>query len=145
MNPQELASYFSKIKMGGAEGAIVLALLFGPRRKKNIWAALPHHSDTLADALAKLVAAGHVRIEKGRHTKLVLVRGENSVAIEDAPVSFVRLSEKTPARRTSLFQDRPADQQKQVMQRLGVTRELLNSSPLMQERAENLARQMFGK
>lgn len=146
MNPQELASKLCREKMGGAEAAIVLALLFGPRRKRNVWTILPHHCDTLADALAKLVERGVVVIDKtGRHVKLALKDGENTGASLEPEPKRAGRTERTPARSTSLFHERPEDQQKQVLQRLHITPALLAQSKMMQEKAEALARQMFGK
>lgn len=143
MTPQQAADKFSRVKMSGAEAAIVLALLHGPRWKHELYAELPHHRDTLREALESLAERGFVEGNYGRgrtHCKLTLA----VVAEKSANVAITEAA-KPAANRDRGFSSRPADQQKQVMQRLGVTWELLKASPLMQERAENLARQMFGK
>lgn len=143
MNPQELAEKFSRVKMSGAEAAIVLALLHGSRWKHELYAELPHHRDTLREAIESLTERGFLRGNYGRgrtHCKLQL-----AVVAEQSATTRPPVAENPATARDRDFADRPEEQQKQVMQRLGVTAALLKASPLMQERAENLARQMFGK
>lgn len=143
MNPQELAEWFSRQKMSGAEAAFVLALLHGPRWKHELYAQLPHHRDTLREALDSLAERGFVEGNYGRgrtHCKLSL-----AVVAAKSAVTRPTVARKPAANRDRGFSSRPESQQKQVMQRLGVDAALLKASPLMQERAENLARQMFGK
>lgn len=143
MNPQDLAEKFSRVKMSGAEAAIVLALLHGSRWKHELYAELPHHRDTLREAIESLTERGFLRGNYGRgrtHCKLQLA----VVAAKSADMTTTEAA-KPATNRDRGFADRPEQQQKQVMQRLGVTAALLKASPLMQDRAESLARQMFGK
>lgn len=143
MNPQELAEWFSRQKMSGAEAAFVLALLHGPRWKHELYAQLPHHRDTLREALDSLEERGFVEGNYGRgrtHCMLTL-----AVVAEQAANVAIAKAAKPATNRDRGFYSRPEQQQKQVLQRLGVDAELLKASPVMQDRAENLARQMFGK
>lgn len=147
MTPQEIAHKYARMKLGGAEAALVLALLFGPKSKAVLWKELPHHRDTLADALKKLVERGDVILRPGPHTQLALAasrslaHGENAARTSPAGRDPAVKTEKTP--RDALL-DRPAWQIHEVCKSLRVDWNTVEASPAIARRAEELARRRFG-
>lgn len=146
MTPQEAADQFARVKMGGAEAAVVLMLLFGPRRLREIHATLPHHRDTIHEALRSLEARGLIRYPHGKFRRSAPVELAAALDATPKPDTQDLARERKPdiAGNTTLENLTPA-QQKQVAEAMGVPWALVLQSKILREKAESLAVQTRAK
>lgn len=144
MTPQEAAERFARVKLGGAEAAVVLLLLFGPRTLREIHATLPHHRDTIHEALRSLEGRGFIRYPAGKYRRKCPV--ELAAALHATPKpdtrDLARLRKPDSAEPVTLEKLAP-EQQNALARALGAPWALVMGSKILREKAEDLARVMF--